>query len=270
MAFQLKQYVERHFDEIAIAGTLASVLSGHSHFNADDELILEALRRSTPELAGADVPELRTYLSRFDDSQLVGVTNNVKGIAHEIRFVELENEDGDSVSAVLFESPTHPGMDVILSDSSTGESWEMQLKATDAPYGVREWIEAHPDGQIAVTSELADRLSIESTGISNEQLTADVEDVIDRALHEPSLWDYFPALSVASMAVVLYSLYSRYRRGELSWGQLCRAIACATGWKIAKITLLLTLLSIPLVNVVTGTLIAAKLIHSGHELLVRA
>ena len=146
--------------------------------DADDELVLEAFKRSTPDLATADVTDIHDYLVGLSDEQLVGVASNVKGIAHEIRYVEMENEDGDSVSAVLFGSPTHPDTDVLLMDDATGESWEVQLKATTDSESVRDWIESHPDGQIEVSSELAERLGVDSSGIANAELTADVDDFL--------------------------------------------------------------------------------------------
>ena len=269
MSFRLKRYIKRNFDELAIAGTIARVLAQREELDADDELIVEAFRRSTPELATADVEQIREYLERFDETQLTGVASNIKGITHEIRYVELENEDGDSLSAVLFDSPTHPGTDVVLSDDKTGDTWALQLKATDEATGVREWIDAHPDGHIQVTSELADRLGIDSSGMSNEELTAEVDTFIDKAFEDPDLWDYFPHLTVVSMAIVLFTLFRRYKQGALSSSEFRLAAVSATGWKVAKIALLLTLLSIPVVNVITGAAMVARLIISGREVLVR-
>lgn len=268
--YRVLREVERRFDELAITATMAKVIANRSDLDADDELVLEAFRRSTPELATADVGDIHDYLIRYSDEQLVGVASNIKGIAHEIRYVELENEDGDSITAILFGSPTHPDTDVLLSNASTGETWELQLKATDDSESVRNWIESHPDGQIEVSSELAERLGVESSGIANEELTADVDEFIDKALEDSTLWDHLPLLSVASVSVVLFKLSRRYHRGELSWGEFRLAALAATGWKVGKIWLLLALLSIPVVNVVTGSVIVARLILSGRSLLVRS
>lgn len=267
---RLKRYVERNFDELAIAAVMAKVITGSQDLDGDDELVLEAFRRTTPELTNAELDDLREYLERFDEDQLAGIASNVKGIAHEIHYVELENADGDLVSGVLFENTNHPGTDVILSNGETGETWELQLKATDSAPDVREWIEAHPDGQIQVTSELADKLGVESSGISNEELTANVDELIDKALDDPSVWDYFPHLTVVSMSIIIYRLARRYQHGLLSRAEFVRAIVAATGWKIAKITALMTLLSIPVLNVVTGTVLVARLLLSGREIFMRS
>ncbi len=44
-----------------------------------------------------------------------------------------------------------------------------------------QWIEQHPDGEIVVTEELADKMGIESSGIENAQVTTQVEDFVDGA-----------------------------------------------------------------------------------------
>jgi hypothetical protein len=58
-----------------------------------------------------------------------------------------------------------------------------------------------------VADELAKKLDLEETGIENGELTARVEEVVDQIINhadQASLWDYFPALSLASVSLVVW------------------------------------------------------------------
>ncbi len=260
------RYLKKNFDEAAILAVLVKMkLESAAALSVEDETVLAALRRSNGELDGASIEQIQEYAQSLDEEQIPGLVNNVKGILHEMEFVEMENADGDTIYAALFADTNHPGYDVVLTDSETGDVFDLQLKATDSVSDVDDWISDHPDGEILLTSELADKLDLPSSGISNEHLTYRVEDVVDR-LQEmddtDSIWHHFPALTLASAAVVVWALFCRYRRGELTLAQFKLRAAAVTGMKLAKIGVLSLLLSIPGVNVVTGSLLVAKMILS--------
>jgi hypothetical protein len=85
------RYVRRNFDEAIILGALATAaFRPDQELTADERVVLAAFQRSSVSLRDADPDELRTYLRSLDDSQLPGVVSNVKGILHEVQFVEME------------------------------------------------------------------------------------------------------------------------------------------------------------------------------------
>lgn len=260
-------YLRKNFDSAAIVTTLATVAltDDPGDLEEGDHAVLAALRRSNSALENAPLPEIQDYLSGLDDDQVPGLVSNVKGILHEMEFVRVENEDGDSVYASFFDATNHPHTDIQLLDRSTGETWEAQLKATDHASYATDWIERHPDGEILVTDELAQKMDLPTSGQSNDELTAKVEDFVDRmvsATESDDFWDYFPALGVASVAMVVWELWRRHQRGEISWEAFKRLAARATGLKIAKIGIIGLLLSVPVVGQVTGAVLVAKLLLS--------
>lgn len=140
----------------------------------EEELVLQALRRSTHALATASAQELSDYLRRLSQDQLRGVASNVKGIYHELLFVQAENGDWDHISAKVKEFTNHPGGDVefIVGGNTIGE---VQLKAVASEAQVLEHLARYPDIEIRVTEEVASRMpGVESTGFSNDELTRDV------------------------------------------------------------------------------------------------
>jgi hypothetical protein len=259
--------IKFRLDDAAILAVAAKVAAQEAMtLDGDEEAVLAALRRAHPS-AGNTNEELGHWLSKMDEGQLQGVISNTKGVLHEMRFVELENADGDTTYVAQFAATNHPGFDVVFSDVASGSDWEAQLKATDSEAYVREWLESHPDGQILVTTEIAERMGVASSGVSNTDLTMETERLVDSLIaadESDTLWDYLPGLSALSMAMVIYELHQRLKLGEIGPAQFRWMVAKASGQKATRVVALTILLSIPVVNVITGiALIANALSASG-------
>ena len=265
MNANIRYFAKSTWDELLILGTLAKVTYDNATYFDDEEYaVLAALRRTTPDLSHASPEEIGDYLRTMNEDSIVGVVNNTKGALHEMEFVALENEDGDTVYASLFADPHHADTDVQFTDSVTGSVWEAQLKTTSDPSYINEWLDQHPDGDIIVNSEMADKMGLANSGLSNQQLTLTTEDFLDKALaaDDDSLWDYVPFLSVASISWIVWGLWQRYCQKLITLDEFKQLAARATGIKVAKISVLVLLLSIPVVNVVTGAALVAHVITS--------
>ena len=262
-------YVRRNFDEVAILAVAAKLaFEEGTSFNDSELATISAMQRAHPQ-AGDTHQELGQWLADMDEGQIAGVVNNTKGVLHEMEFVRLENEDGDSVYASLFESTNHAGTDITFIDKDSGASWAVQLKATDNPGYVQDWMESNPDGEILVTSELADQMNLPSTGISNDDLTVRTDDVVDRLIQadeSSDLWDFFPALTASSIGLVIWELWKRRKSGEISSQQFKWMAARVSGMKAGKIALLTTAMMVPGLNVVTGAGLVVSLLFSGANL----
>lgn len=107
-------------------------------------------------------------------------------------------------------------------------------RASDDEAYVQSWMAAHPDREILITEELADE----------------------------TLWNYFPALTATSLGLVVWELWQRYRRGTITLSRFKWLVARTTGLKAGKLGVLSLAMSIPGLNVVTGTALVARLILS--------
>jgi hypothetical protein len=148
--------------------------------------------------------------------------------------------------------------------------WTEQLKATMDKSTIQNWIEEHPDGTIRVDEEMADELDLPTTGLDRDDLRARIDDVVEKlkdSADDNTIWDYLPALGGIAMASIVWSLYQEYKSGIISEERFKALVVRATGLKIAKIATLMLLLSIPVVNVITGTAIIYRLISSGRQIL---
>lgn len=263
------KFLKKHIDEMAIFTCMANIaFTPGFEINQDDQLILAALRRSSEEFKFLNVQDIGNTLSRYNSDQINGLVSNVKGIAHEMEYVRIENDDGDAITATLYTDTNHPGYDVQLYDEDSGESWDVQLKATDSSSYVNQWIEQHPEGDILVTDELAKKLDLESSSISNNEITVKVEDFVEKLIHHNdavSLAHYFPALTLMSVSVVIWELWKRYQSDHISYSKFKRLAGLAAGKKTLKIGALVILLSIPGVNVAVGAALIAHFIYSSSE-----
>ena len=168
---RLTNYVRNNFDEGAILSSLISIAAkgGERSLTSDESIVLAALRRSAKKFEDASVEEIGEILNSYDDNQIPGLVNNVKGILFELEYVEIENSDGDSIFAYQFEQTNYPTYDVQLIDEQTGGIEEIQLKATSSASYVKNWMDEHGEN-IVVTDEVAEELGLDVVGINNEEL----------------------------------------------------------------------------------------------------
>ena len=260
-----QRYISRRFDEAAILATLAKItFSSDPTLEEADYAVLAALRRSSQEW-DLSVSETAERLATYDDDQIAGLVNNVKGILHEMEFQRLENEDGDSVVAALFADTNHRTVDIQLLDEKTGEVNEIQLKATDDLNAIESWADSNADTEIVVTEELSRQMDLPSSGVSNEDLTVRVEDFVDRMVEmdddtDPSLWHYFPPLVAASAGFIVFELWRRYRAERISFNEF-RSLICRTlGIKAAKYGAIFMAMAVPGLNVIVGAYLLGSLI----------
>jgi hypothetical protein len=161
-----------------IGGVFYGLLS-HTALDGTPEqvLVLEALRRSDGDLVNASEAELSEYLHAFSPQQMQGVANNVKGIYHELQFVEKYNEDNHDTYAVLYEATNHQGSDVMIKSKETDEVLEeYQLKATDNVSYVRAHQSRYESIDVKATSEVAERIEgVETSNFSNVEMTLKVD-----------------------------------------------------------------------------------------------
>lgn len=266
----LTNFVRNNFDEVAILTSLISIASKGSERNltSDESIVLAALRRSATKFENASLEEIGEILNSYDDDQIPGLVNNVKGILFELEFVEIENNDGDSIFAYQFEQTNYPTYDVQLIDEQTGDIEEIQLKATDSASYVKSWMDEHGDN-IVVTDEVAEELGLDGVGISNDELEVKVEDFLDKVkdADEESLTPLIGNIGTISLAISLVFLIKKWMNGEIKRDEFLKTSALITGKKIVKFSMIAVALTIPGINFFTAVGLATSLIVKGKRTL---
>jgi hypothetical protein len=185
---------------VVIAVTFQRLIDdAYREWSLEEALVLQALRRSARALESADTDELAEYVRSLSPEQLRGVASNVKGIYHELLFVQAENAGWDSVAAKVKEFTNHPGGDVefIVDGNVVGE---VQLKAVASEAEVLEHLARYPEIGVRVTEEVAGMMpGIESSGFQNEELTRDVYDRLEQLQGEGLIDEISDGLLTSSL-----------------------------------------------------------------------
>lgn len=170
-----------------------------------DPLLLKAIHDTNPSLTEANWFAL-------DGEALQGAVNTAKGKYFEYLVVDRLNQ-GQQVGplllepgqqAVLAESMTQPGWDLRIEDEHGAIVEYLQLKATDSVGYIRTALERYPDIQILATGEVADSGLVLDSGITDQELRAQVQeglDAVDVSLSESFLDHFHPLLPLAAMAL---------------------------------------------------------------------
>ena len=163
-----------------IAGVFYSLMTQTAlDGSIEQDLVLDALRRSKNDLNDASEKELSEYLNDLTPEQQRGVANNVKGIYHELMWVEKHNASDTDTYAELHGSTNHQGSDVVIKSKDTNEIQnEYQLKATNSKSYVAEYQEKYNDIEVITTHEVAMEMEgVETSGFSNIEITESVNNV---------------------------------------------------------------------------------------------
>jgi len=257
-------YLNKRFDEASIVGAYAKVSLSEVELTEDEQVVLNAFRRANPKYNNLNNEELGNLFSGLSNDELSGFVINTKGVLHEMLFIEMENNDGDSIFAELYKSTTHPGYDVMMTNSETGDQWDLQLKTTDSKSYLREW-QQNNDGEIFVSEEIAEKMNLDTTGISNKDVTVRTEDFIDKLKEiddADSIWNYIPALGVMSLSFIIFNLWKRYKKNEITYEMFKWLSIKSTGMKAAKFAFLAALLSIPMIGQITAVALLSNFLVS--------
>ena len=86
---RITHFVRENFDQAAIITALVSlsINGGERILSTDESVVLAALRRSAKKFENASLEEISEILNSYDENQIPGVVNNVKGILFELEFV---------------------------------------------------------------------------------------------------------------------------------------------------------------------------------------
>jgi hypothetical protein len=202
---------------VVIAVTLQRLAEGTgAGWSFEQQLVLDALRRSTSALKRATDEELGNYIRCLSENELRGVVSNVKGIFHELLFVHAENTDDDAMSAQLFDATNHPGADVefIVDEQSI---CAVQLKAVSSPEAVLVHLKTYPDIEIYATTEIASTIDqVEDSGFFNADLTQEVQTTLENLSHGGLRETFIETMATSSLVSSALLASSVLKEGRLS------------------------------------------------------
>ena len=178
---QKKNKSRRCYPAYAIAGVIYALLTKSAVDDSrESQLALDAIKRSKTEWNDANESQLSADLAQYEPEQLKGIANNVKGIYHEMLFVDDYNNSHVDTYAELFDATNHVGADVQIRWTETGDFKEkFQLKATGNEGLIKEHFEKYPDIDVLATKEIAFISDLAgNSDISNKVITEKMDDTL--------------------------------------------------------------------------------------------
>ena len=188
-----------------LGGVVYSLLKGDSiPQTPENEIALDSLRRMKSDWEGLSTSELGDALQEYDANQLKGILSNAKGLYHELLFVDQFNQSHTQLTARVFEDTNHAGADIQIVDAATGEiTKEAQLKALQDHYGITEHFERYPDIEVIATSEIASMVDgVESSGISNQEITEQMGCVVNDLSDSSALGDAIDVAAISGLVSI--------------------------------------------------------------------
>ncbi len=186
--------------------------------------MLDALRRSSESLRDADTGELADYVAALSPEQLRGVVSNTKGIYHELLYVHGVNAEAGEITAEVFEATNHPGADVqFIVDGEVIR--EVQLKAVESVAPILEHLSRYPGIDVLATSEVVEKIpGVATTGISNADLSADVDQVLSALPDDGLLRELGEGVATSALVAGALTAGRVLRTGEVTRAQVASAI----------------------------------------------
>jgi hypothetical protein len=219
--------------ETAIGGVFAALLTREPlDDSTESRLVLDALRRSSVDLRDASQEQLSEYLRLESPEGLRGVASNVKGIYHELWYVEHYNATHEDTYARMFEATNHPGSDVEIVNADTGKVVrQVQLKAVESSAAVEAHFERYPHIEVIATDEVAARIDdvrVDAGGIANATLEdhvgSRISDLRDHTVAARTGDAALLALGIGSAAELMQML-----RGERNFPEAVMSTAAKGG-----------------------------------------
>lgn len=206
---------------------------------------IQAIRDTIPDLAHADVPAMSQYLGdriytesgAIDPQAFRGYESLIRGRMFELMVEEsVKFEEGDwsdqAQSARLHPDFNHAGTDIVFTNLATGDTIEVQIKATSSAGYIEDTLLRYPDHPIILTSEIGGELDdidlIQATNISNEHLQRVTEENFDDLLNHVSALDssdagHIPLGYGAATLAKIWPFFAAYMRGRISSNQFTAA-----------------------------------------------
>ena len=174
----------------AVGAFLFKVFSDVSKWSDTDHMVMQAIARSTNELADdSSTDQIVEYIQKYSlGPSRDGLIANIKGIYHELAYAKAENSDGDAWFVELSQKTNEPGIDAYLFNRSSGEGFPIQLKSTDSSGVVTQHFDTYPGVAVFGSSELASKDSrVSDSGFEHEDISDDVTASVNKLSDEGSL-----------------------------------------------------------------------------------
>ena len=173
--------------DVFVSACVGFLLAGkHEAFDGPiGKLFIQSIRDRWSQLEDAPIGKIAEFMEdKYDDDQIPGVINTIKGKLFEHLSVVQENQDGDEWTAYLHENQSYPGSDMIMTNYKTGETIELSLKATDNLHYIESSLLKYPEFPILATSEISEEYPNIEMLIASEFSNREIQEITESNFEE--------------------------------------------------------------------------------------
>ena len=210
------------------------------------QIFIQAIKDTNPDVLDYSDAEIGEYIkSRVggalgftDPEKLQGMESLIRGRMFELMVEQSGAWEGQGWNERLQKGELHddfnyPGTDIVFTDIATGETIEVQLKATSSAAYIEKTLLKYPEHPIIVTSEVGQEFNeldlVQASVISNEELKEVTKDNFDELLANISqiqssdMAISAAAGSSASILAMLWPFFIARLRGRITHEQMSSA-----------------------------------------------
>ena len=222
--------------DVFVSASIGFLLVGkHEAFDGPvGQIFIQSIRDRWPKLENASIEEISLFMSSaYEEDQLEGVISLIKGKLFENLSVAHENADGDEWTAYLHEDEAYPGSDMIMTNSETGETIELSLKATENLNYIESSLLKYPEFPILTTSEIPEEYPDLEMVIASDFSHREIKEITESNFEELvdnltpfSRLSGAAAVSFGVAGATAFSLWPfvvAYKRNKISLEQLKKA-----------------------------------------------
>ena len=198
------------------------------------QMFIQSISDKWPNLEDASSGEISEFMKeQYSEDAIPGVINLIKGKLFEHLSVAHENADGDEWTASLHNKETYPGSDMIMTNTETGDTIELSLKATENLNYIESSLLKYPEFPILTTSEIPEEYPnldmVVASNFSNREIQEITESNFEELADTLTPFSRLSSASAVSLGVAGATIFSlwpfvvAYKRNKISLEKLKQA-----------------------------------------------
>lgn len=260
-------YIDKNLAAMTITNSLLHLALMHAGdvLNTQDQIVLAALKLSDPIFENQSLDFIQDFIKGFSEKQIVALVKKIKNTIHDMSFIRLENSYGDALYAYYMKAQNQQSFDVWINEIGDLDSWKIQFQNYNNPQQKHHFSKRNAEDVLLPSYDLSQKIIAEQPNLKHKELAQSIQDAMDLWItakdpNDQHFWDYFPAISIASVSLAIFDLFRRYQKNQITWSEFKWMSAKVSGLKVSKIAFIGLLLSLPIVGQLTGAFLVANLL----------
>ena len=262
-------HLRTNFSKEEILDIVALTACTNSSLTAEYEAILCAIYLWDEDFKAKHLDDLRSHIADLETDRIRNMIDGAKRRLHKMEYIEFTGATDFRRAAFLADIESCM-LDVVLVNPDSGDLLDMRVNPKLVA-DLGNWFKRHPGGtDMPIDERLADVFGVKKSKDESGNAYCRVSyfaDVIQNLARNDMRWAHCQALPIAAVGLLVVDMYMRYRKGQITLDEFRWKAVKISGLKAAESVGITVLMSIPGINVVTGSIMIAQLVLSASRML---